>query len=181
VLIGLALVLALLSVPLAGGRLMRLAELRIRFGWFALAALAMQVVIISVVPSGSHALHVATHLVSYAVVAAVVVANLRLPYLWLIAVGGALNLTAIVANGGVMPASAAALRAADRTPSGDAFANSAVQQHPHLGFLGDVFAVPAPFPLANVFSVGDVCLVVGAFLFLHATCARRRAPRPAPA
>ncbi len=31
-----------------------------------------------------------------------------------------------------------------------------------LPFLGDVFALPRPIPLANVFSVGDVLIGVGA-------------------
>jgi hypothetical protein len=170
VLIGFLLILALVSVPLAGGNLSRLAELRIRLGAVAVGALALQILIISVLPGGTHGLHVAVHLASYAIVGVVVAANLRLPHAWLLALGGALNFTAIAANGGVMPASASALRAADRVPAADQFANSVVKAHPHLGFLGDVFALPAPLPLSNVFSVGDVCLVVGAFLFLHAAC-----------
>jgi hypothetical protein len=31
-----------------------------------------------------------------------------------------------------------------------------------LWFLGDVFAIPAGWPLANVFSVGDVLILLGA-------------------
>jgi Family of unknown function (DUF5317) len=180
VLIGFFLLLAFAAVPLAGGRLGLLADVRIRLGWLAVAALLVQVVIVSVVPGGSHGLHVAVHLATYVAVAAVVAANLRLPYAWLMAAGGAMNFAAIVANAGVMPASASALRAADRAPQAGEFANSVVRDHPHLAFLGDVFAVPAPLPLANVFSVGDVCLVAGAFLFLHAACRvseRPRAPR----
>jgi hypothetical protein len=38
---------------------------------------------------------------------------------------------------------------------------------PRLAFLGDIFATPASVPAANVFSVGDVLLVLGAFIFLH--------------
>ena len=167
-LIAVLLFLAIVSVPLAGGRLSRLADLQIRLGAWALGALALQVLIISVLPAGSHDLHVAIHIASYAIVAVVLAANIRLPHVWLLAVGGAMNLLAIAANGGVMPASAAALQAAGRVPAPGQFVNSAVHDHPHISFLGDVFAVPAQVPLANVFSVGDVCLVAGAFLFLHA-------------
>ena len=42
--------------------------------------------------------------------------------------------------------------------------------NPKLSFLGDVFAVPASFPVHNVFSVGDVCIVIGAFVLLHTVC-----------
>jgi hypothetical protein len=42
-----------------------------------------------------------------------------------------------------------------------------------LSFLGDVFAVPASWPVSNVFSVGDVILVVAALLALHCLCGSR--------
>ena len=35
------------------------------------------------------------------------------------------------------------------------FANSDLVENAHLAFLGDVFAIPAGWPGANVFSVGD--------------------------
>jgi hypothetical protein len=33
-------------------------------------------------------------------------------------------------------------------------------------FLGDIFVWPRPLPLANVFSIGDVIIAVGAVMFL---------------
>jgi len=56
-----------------------------------------------------------------------------------------------------------------------AFANSTAVAHPHLSILGDVFAVPASWPVSNVFSVGDVILVVAALLALHCLCGSRLA------
>jgi hypothetical protein len=50
------------------------------------------------------------------------------------------------------------------------FANSAVLPDPHLAFLGDIFALPAGVPFANVFSIGDVVILVGAAWTLHHTC-----------
>jgi hypothetical protein len=55
------------------------------------------------------------------------------------------------------------------------FANSTAVAHPHLSFLGDVFAVPASWPVSNVFSVGDVILVAAALLALHCLCGSRLA------
>ena len=77
-------------------------------------------------------------------------------------VGGALNLIAIVANGGVMPADPDALAAAGVEQRAGEFANSTAVAHPHLAFLGDVFAVPSSLPVSNVYSVGDVVLVIAA-------------------
>src|SRR3954447_21105036 len=106
------LLLAALSVPLAGGRLGALAELRFRSPWLLAAGLGLQIVIISVVPGGSPAWHHVAHIASYGFAAAFVVANRRIPFLWLVGCGGLLNFVAIGANGGVMPASASALRTA---------------------------------------------------------------------
>jgi hypothetical protein len=103
-------------------------------------------------------------------------ANRGMPGLWLVGVGTAMNLTAILANGGVMPATRAALRAAGRLPVSGHFENSTVLADPNLAFLGDVFAWPAPLPLANVFSAGDVCVVLGAVMILHQICGSRLAP-----
>ena len=92
-----------------------------------------------------------------------------MPGLWLVAIGGALNFAAIVANGGVMPASRDALVRAGIEPS-HGFANSAALAHPKLQLIGDVFAVPGPWPLGNVFSIGDLVLVAGLMLLIHRSC-----------
>ena len=54
-----------------------------------------------------------------------------------------------------LPANAAALRRAGIQQAPDQFADSGVLQHPRLAPLGHVFAVPAGWPLANVFGIGD--------------------------
>jgi hypothetical protein len=55
----------------------------------------------------------------------------------------------------------------------DEFTNSDYVENANLGFLGDVFAIPDGWPGANVFSIGDVVIVVGAFLVLHAATGSR--------
>src|SRR5688500_11593206 len=101
-----------LSLPLAGARLSRLAAQEPRGVWVAVLGLALQVLIISVVPEGDETVHTAVHLSSYLIVGWVVYANRHVPWLWLVGLGGLLNFIAIVANGGVMPASASAAEAA---------------------------------------------------------------------
>ena len=175
--LGLVYLAALLSVPLAGGRLAALADLRLRRPGLAVAAIVLQVAIVSLLPGGSHVAHVAVHIVSYVLLAAFAWANRRLPGVPVIALGGALNFIAIAANGGVMPADPAALASlAHATPHGD-FANSAALAHPKLLFLGDVLATPASWPVHNVYSVGDVVIVVGVLVLLHVACGSRLAPR----
>jgi hypothetical protein len=168
------------SVPLAGGRLGALADLRVERAWALSVALVIQIAVMSVWPEGDRAVRAGAHLVSYGLILLFLAANRRLPGLWLVALGTALNLAAIAANGGVMPAAEPALEAAGLLSAEGRFANSARVADAHLSFLGDVFAWPAPLPLANVFSVGDVAIVVGAAIVLHRVCGSRLALRGGP-
>jgi hypothetical protein len=169
--------LAALSVPLLGGSLTRLGTIRLRGTPMLAAALALQILIISVVPAGLPEWSAQTlHLISYGLAAGFVVVNRRVPWLWLVGLGGLANLVAIGANAGVMPASLRALRAAGRLGHRAGFVNSGYRAGAHLRDLGDVFALPRQWPLANVFSVGDIGLAVGAFLLLHSVGASRLVP-----
>src|SRR4051812_41632242 len=150
--------LILASVPLLGGHLSRLADVRLRWALLLPVGLAIQVLIIEVLADADIP-HRPLHILSYAILGVFVVANLSVPGLGLMGLGGALNAVAIVANGGVMPASEHALAVAGLRDDGG-FANSAAVEHPHVAFLGDVFAIPESWPLSNVFSVGDVVLLI---------------------
>jgi len=176
-LVGLAFLTCLLTVPLARGRLGALALVRLRARWVLVAALGLQVLIISIAPEGAGGLHATIHLASYALIAGFVAANLRVPYLWLIALGGSLNLAAIAANGGVMPAHPGALAAAGLATDPDTFSNSTAVADPALLVLGDVLWVPASWPVSNIFSIGDVVIVIGAFVALHTIAGSRLAVR----
>jgi hypothetical protein len=92
--------------------------------------------------------------------------NRRITGLPILAVGAALNSLAIIANAGIMPASARAMRLAGLAPA-DHYANSAPVAHPHLLALGDVIPVPGPWPLGNVISIGDILIIAGLLSILH--------------
>lgn len=164
-------VAVLLSVLLTGGRLAGLATVRVRRPWALVVALGMQIVVVNVVEHRvAPALGSAVHLASYAVAFAFLWWNRRMTGIVVIVAGGLANLAAIAGNGGVMPATEAALRAAGRPVVAGAFQNSAASAGSPLWFLGDVFAWPAPLPLANVFSVGDVLLLLGVAITTHGAC-----------
>ncbi len=160
------LLLAVVSVPLAGGHLTRAADLRFKAPWVVGLALVIQVLILGVVPGGGPArpiLHVGTYLLA----GAFLLLNRKVRGLWLLMVGAMLNAFVIGINGGVMPANPTAVRTAGIHPPKTQFTNSAPRTGAHLAFLGDVFAVPDPLPLHNVFSVGDVLIVLGGGAILH--------------
>ena len=81
-----------------------------------------------------------------------------------IALGAASNLAAIVANDGYMPADPAALASVVELSPG--YSNSVVVADPALRPLTDLYALPAAFPFANVFSVGDVLIGIGIALVI---------------
>jgi hypothetical protein len=161
-----------LAVPLFGGRLAALAEVRARFAWVLLVALGLQAVSLNApgIPEGLRPL---LQLLSYPVAAVFVVANRRLPGVPLIGLGALLNAIAMSVNGGVMPASPSALTAAGLPLEAGRYVNSGVVPDARLAFLGDIFAIPEPLPLHNVFSVGDILIAIGVVVTMHGICGSR--------
>ncbi len=161
-----------------GGRLTGLAELRIAWPWLIVAALFVQLVLFAgPVADRIGPLGPPIYVASTALGIVAVVRNRAIPGMLVIGLGASLNLAAIVANGGYMPAGAGALAAAGAGPS-DGYSNSALLAHPVLAPLTDIFALPAGLPLANVFSLGDVIIGIGVALVIIS--AMRRVPPQQP-
>jgi hypothetical protein len=165
--------LSLATVPLARGHLGALASVRLHHTWSALVGLALQILIISVVPFSAPGLLAGGHLISYLFIGFFVYANRAHTGLWLLGAGWGCNLLVIAANGGIMPTASAVVGSSARTVGANEFINSRTLAHPKLQFLGDVFAIPRSWPLHNVFSVGDILIALGAFVVLHSLCHSR--------
>jgi Family of unknown function (DUF5317) len=165
---------------LVGGRIAGVARVRFRWWGLALGALALQVFLFAPPVAGEvgnagPALYVASTLA----VLVALLRNIHLSGFLVVAAGALLNLLVIAANGGYMPSSPdawlalngeAALPTADYTNSTLAGAATA------FPYLGDILVLPRPLPLANVFSVGDLLIGLGAAWFLV-----RAMRRPPPA
>jgi protein-S-isoprenylcysteine O-methyltransferase Ste14 len=107
-----AIAIGLMVGLVTGGRVSALAGQRVRWWPIALGGLFFQLVLFSpavadVIGDAGPALYVG----STGLVLVALAANIRLPGFWLIGLGAVLNLTAIVANGGYMPASPEAVAA----------------------------------------------------------------------
>jgi hypothetical protein len=175
-----AVVIGLVVGFLVGGRPAGLGEIQLRWSWVILGGLLVQVVLFSEAMSERiGALGPPIYIGSTALVIAAIIANRAIPGMRLVALGAASNLTAIVANGGYMPASAGAAAALGRhDPTG--YSNSALIPDPVLGPLTDIFALPAWLPFANVFSIGDVLIGVGLVVVIAAGIRRPSAAAPTP-
>jgi hypothetical protein len=175
------LIAAAVSILIAlarGGRLANLGHLTVRVGWLVFVALALQLVATrQIVPEldigsiWSAALLVLSHLV----LLAVVIANVRLPGMIVIGLGLALNLVAMLANGGFMPVTREALEAANLshlitdTEAGLRVAGSKEivlsRTQARLWVLSDIILVPRP--LLTIVSIGDLALALGAFVLFQ--------------
>jgi hypothetical protein len=176
-----AVVAGLIVGLLSGGSPARLGDLR--FAWAPLIALGMaaQVVLFST-PVGDALGPVApvVYVASNVAVLAAVARNLAIPGFALVLAGGASNLIAICANGGYMPASSDALVALGRVLP-DGYTNSRLgggAEHVLLWPLTDLFAMPAWLPAANIFSVGDLLIGIGAAVAVGAAMHGRGPLRP---
>lgn len=152
------------------GSVAPLATVRIRLWQVALLGLAFQVLLFSS-PLAARVgdLGPVLYVASTAAVFVALAVNVRQPGFWLIAVGALCNLAVIAANSGQMPASPDALVAATGAPFVPTtdFSNSVVAgPGTRLYFLADIFALPRPLPLANVFSIGDVLIALGGAWFI---------------
>lgn len=168
-----AFLLLVLTVPLTGGRLTRLAVLEVRCVGLITLALALQVMMASVIPDAPHAVLIGLHAASYALIAWAVWSNRRLPGLLFIAAGGGTNAAVIALNGGTLPASADALARAGYAVEAGQFENSGVVPDAILPWLGDIMVTPSWLPFRNVISIGDLVVLLGAAILLHVTCRTR--------
>ncbi|MBL7500738.1 DUF5317 domain-containing protein [Frankia sp. CNm7] len=160
VLLVLALLVGLLVARIRGGTLDALGRVRVRLPWLA-AGIVAALLVAAVVQD----LRTAGWIAATVLAAALSAANRRIPGLFLMFVGLALNAVVIGANDGRMPVSTAAVSSAGldqshTTDSGHVAAGSDTRLRP----LGDV--IPFPFWVAPaVLSVGDVLIASGVGLF----------------
>lgn len=181
------LTLVLLSLAVAllrGGRLTRLAQVPFRHGYLVVLSLIIQVVIFSSWWSdlGGDPWTASLYLLSLLILTAWFALNVRLPGMAMIGLGLLLNLAAIAANGGRMPASSSALEYAGMVariadPQQAIHTNSTLATgETRLYYLTDIFALPGQIPLANVFSIGDVFIALGGMYFLQRVLTDERLP-----
>jgi hypothetical protein len=157
-----AVLIGLVIGLLLGGRIGRLADLRLEWAWLAIAALVIQVVLFTdQVYAAAGDLVPLIYLSSTVTVVVVMLRNVRkAPGLIIVTLGACANLAAIIANGGYMPATPEALGISE--PVGTTYhANSVSTPSPALELLIDRFALPDWVPYSNVFSLGDVLIGAG--------------------
>jgi hypothetical protein len=157
----LAIAFGLLLGLAGGGHLSNLAHLRFHQPWLLLLAIVLRYVLVFTPLSrveGAQYVYAA----SLALIVLWTIWHLRLlPGIWLVTIGGTLNLLVVLANDGRMPVDPAL---ASRQLGGILIERGHIGQYTvlgpatHLGFLGDWLSL-GPFPEA--YSPGDVLIAMG--------------------
>lgn len=157
---------------LRGGSLRNLAELPLRAAFLILLAFSIQVVVyLPALRTSPFVLHLATpiYVLALALAVAGMLSNWHLGLAMRIAtLGLLLNLGVILANGGHMPVSAAAMRAVQGTAKIRELQNPRVYGNTRIAGLSsrltvfsDIIPVPMPHGRGNVYSLGDVLIASG--------------------
>jgi hypothetical protein len=162
--------LALVVGYLCRGRLSSLANLKVRWAPLAFVGLALQFA-----PLPGQAWPMTMLYLSFALLFAFAIVNLKVAGFPLILIGVVLNFTVIVANNG-MPVSRHALEASGQTSTLAYLIEHGGAKHhlagpgDHLLFLGDVIAVR---PIQQAVSLGDIFTYSGVFWLIAAGMRRR--------
>lgn len=165
----LALPIGLLAGFSTGGRLSGLGKLPLLWPWMLLPALLIQLLIFPVFTDRAivQAATAPLHILSYVLISIWILKNIRILPIDLLGIGAIGNFVVLLANGGLMPASVAALQAAglgfpaERLLQEGVYSNLILMsERTRLNFLGDLLYVPQWIPLSSAFSIGDLLILL---------------------
>ena len=149
-------------VYITGGNLKWLVNRPLRLKWLVLTALIIQIIIFSGLPAIEYmpSLYIGIiHIISYLVLLAFIILNIKVAGIAILGLGTLSNATVIIANGGFMPNPLVA--------AGEIFNNViGISPGSRLLFLSDILSAPEWLPLPSAFSIGDVLIVIGMFVYL---------------
>ena len=171
--------IALLVVLVTRGSFRQLFRLRIQAIWMVVVALAIQILLALVdIPADRlDDLGFGLVMVSYAFLLAFCFVNLRVPLMWVIALGIALNALVIGLNRGMPTADHEVTTRSGRTveePIERTARHRPESDDDLLPFLGDRLRVPV---VNELLSVGDVVIGIGVVLVFYEGSRVRRRPR----
>jgi hypothetical protein len=152
-----ALVIGLLAGIVSGGKLGNVANLTFRWPWLIVAALVVREAAVLSPLSGVDGIQYVYVAALAALVAWTAWHATRMRGAWIVAIGAALNLLVVIANGARMPVAAAL---AGRLVSRGHIGQYVVMgSGTNVGWLGDWIGVPGA--LGGAYSPGDVVIAIG--------------------
>lgn len=153
---------AIFLVYITGGSLKWLVNRPLRLKWLVLTALFIQIIIFSGMPVLDYmpSLYIGIiHIISYLLLLAFIMLNVKVAGIAILGLGTLSNAIVIIANGGFMPNPLVAAGEISKNIIG-------ISPESRLLFLSDILAAPEWLPLPSAFSIGDVLVVIGMFVYL---------------
>ncbi len=180
-----AVILSLIIGYLRGGNITNIANLPMRKAWLiAVPGSILVVFYVAKVLGSSFAGQVAhyLHQIVYLFVLIALCFNFKIPGVIPLFIGSLSNSIAAFANGGDMPVSLKAVKAAGMTEhaelllKGDLVRHVLMTENTRLNFLADIIPTPRPpFPFPGVHSIGDLLVALGLFIIIqHGMCPQKQ-------
>jgi len=113
------------------------------------------------------------HGLSYLLLFAGIYFNRSIPAFKIVFIGIFLNFIVIMANGGQMPVSGEAMAGVGLMDNminirdGKIITHTLINNHTVFKYLGDIFVLPKPYPRPKIFSIGDVFMALGIFIYIQ--------------
>jgi hypothetical protein len=164
-------ILMCIIAVIAGGSLRNLVQIPIRWTVLVFTSLAIQIVIFTPLSRflGNASWIQPLYILSMWMLVIWVALNWRIPGMPLLALGLFSNTIAIAFNNGYMPVDSQALVIAGQLGrySADGISNNSMiaTESSRLWLLSDILPVPQGWPFADVYSIGDLLLVLGGGMF----------------
>jgi len=144
-----------------GGKLRRFEDITIKLWYFISVAFLIQTIAM-ILPRINVINFYVLHMLSYVIIMYVCFINRKIVAITIMGLGTLLNMIVIGLNSGAMP-----VKVPDYIidPIFDR-GHSLMTEATNVSILGDIFLLDFPF-IGGVFSIGDVFLVVGAFMLIQ--------------
>lgn len=147
------------------GRLSNFENITIRYWYFIIISQILQIIVISLNGSVIHIkedIFYWGHILSYIILLIPLIANVRLLSIGILGIGTLLNFIPIALNKGKMPVYLP--EGINATfDKGHILSDSTTRAY----ILSDIIPILKPYPLPKIISIGDIFLLIGAFLFVQ--------------
>lgn len=173
-------ILSLIVGKIRKGKFRNLEKVEIK-AWYLLLIAAIIQIISSIIKGSGFQLNgfvledyfFYLHILSYILMLICVLLNLNKNSMKVFLIGVVLNFIVIFANGGKMPVSLNGFKGINdnigvELPISDFdIKHQAITDDTKLVYLGDIILVSKPYPISRIFSIGDIFIMIGLFMFLQ--------------
>lgn len=184
-------ILALIVGKIKGGSISKLENLHIR-GWYLLViSFSLEMLSLFFITKtnndlaniiGSNFFYI--HILIYSLLIIGIFMNFKEMGFKIIFFGSILNFFAIVFNKGKMPVSINALNNAklydqlDLLYSHRIITHTLITENTKMNFLGDIIAIPRPYPFPKIISIGDILISLGIFVLIYSYMIKKKQQKP---